>query len=84
MATDRAERCAGYQGLGTQKDASCSAGGLRRTGVMRADALGLGGPSPILAISSFGLPVAPFFRLTDLGLVDTLRQEFVPSALAAR
>ena len=39
--------------------------------------LGLGGSSPVLAISSLALPVAPFFRITDLGLVDTLRQEFV-------
>jgi adenine deaminase len=50
----------------------------------QARLLGLGGPSPILAISSLGLPVAPFFRLTDRGLVDTLRQEFVPSDLAGR
>ena len=39
--------------------------------------LGLGGPSPILSISSLALPVAPFYRLTDLGLVDTLEQAFV-------
>jgi len=49
-----------------------------------ARTLGLSGPSPILAISSLGLPVAPFYRLTDLGLVDTLRQEFVPSLLSVR
>lgn len=49
-----------------------------------ARTLGLSGPSPILAISSLGLPVAPFYRLTDLGLVDTLRQEFVPSPLGVR
>lgn len=42
-----------------------------------ARGLGLGGPSPILAISSLALPVAPFYRLTDLGLVDTLQQGFV-------
>lgn len=48
----------------------------------RARALGLGGPSPVLAISSLALPVAPFYRLTDLGLVDTLRQEFVPGLTA--
>jgi adenine deaminase len=40
-------------------------------------ALGLGGASPVLAISSLALPVAPFFRITDLGVVDTLTQEFV-------
>ena len=43
----------------------------------KASALGLGGNSPILAISSLALPVAPFVRLTDLGLVDTLTQEFI-------
>ena len=31
----------------------------------------------MLAISSLALPVAPFVRLTDLGILDTLRQEFV-------
>ncbi len=46
-----------------------------------ARSLGLAGPSPILSISSLGLPVAPFYRLTDLGLVDTLQQTFVPSLL---
>jgi adenine deaminase len=45
----------------------------------RARELGLGGISPILALSSLALPVAPFFRITDLGLVDTLKQEFVVS-----
>jgi adenine deaminase len=40
-------------------------------------ALGLGGSSPVLAISSLALPVAPFIRLTDRGVVDTLRQELV-------
>lgn len=39
--------------------------------------LGLGGSSPVLAISSLALPVAPFARITDLGVVDTLTQEFV-------
>jgi adenine deaminase len=43
----------------------------------QARELGLGGISPVLAISSLALPVAPFFRLTDLGLVDTLKQAFV-------
>ncbi|MGN6758299.1 MAG: adenine deaminase [Thermomicrobiales bacterium] len=45
-----------------------------------ARALGLGGPSPVLAISSLALPVAPFYRLTDRGLVNTLTQEFVGAA----
>ena len=31
---------------------------------------GLGGASPILSISSLVLPVAPFYRLTNLGLVN--------------
>jgi adenine deaminase len=43
----------------------------------QARGLGLGGSSPVLAISAMALPVAPFFRITDLGIVDTLRQEFV-------
>jgi adenine deaminase len=43
----------------------------------RASELGLGGTSPVLAISSLALPVAPFFRITDLGVVDTLTQELV-------
>ncbi len=38
---------------------------------------GLGGASPMLSISSLALPVAPFYRLTDKGLVNTLTQEFV-------
>jgi adenine deaminase len=40
--------------------------------------LGLGGTSPVLAISSLALPVAPFVRITDFGLVDTLTQQFIP------
>jgi len=43
----------------------------------QARALGLSGASPVLAISSLALPVAPFIRLTDLGVVDTVRQVFV-------
>lgn len=43
----------------------------------RARELGLGGTSPVLAISSLALPVAPFIRITDLGVVDVLTQEFV-------
>jgi adenine deaminase len=43
----------------------------------QARELGLGGISPVLAISSLALTVAPFFRITDLGLIDTLKQEFV-------
>ncbi|MGI8856105.1 MAG: adenine deaminase [Thermomicrobiales bacterium] len=44
----------------------------------RAGALGLGGASPVLAISSLALPVAPFVRITDRGVVDTLTQQFIP------
>jgi len=43
--------------------------------------LGLTGPSPILAISSLALPVAPFYRLTDRGLADTLTQELQANEL---
>ena len=43
----------------------------------RAGALGLGGASPVLAISSLALPVAPFVRITDRGVVDTLTQQFI-------
>ena len=43
----------------------------------QARALGLGGASPVLAISSLALPVAPFVRITDRGVVDTLTQEFI-------
>ncbi len=43
----------------------------------QARQLGLGGTSPILAISSLALPVAPFFRITDLGVVNTLTQKLV-------
>jgi adenine deaminase len=47
----------------------------------RAGALGLGGASPVLAISSLALPVAPFVRITDRGVVDTLTQQFIPISL---
>lgn len=40
-------------------------------------ALGLWATSPVLAISSLALPVAPFIRITDLGVVDTISQEFI-------
>jgi adenine deaminase len=43
----------------------------------QARQLGLSGTSPVLAISSLALPVAPFFRITDLGVVNTLTQELV-------
>jgi len=46
-----------------------------------ARGLGLAGPSPILAISSLALPVAPFYRLTDRGLADTLTQKLQANAL---
>lgn len=42
-----------------------------------ARGLGLGGASPVLAISSLALPVAPFVRITDRGVVDTLMQEYI-------
>lgn len=47
----------------------------------RAAALGLGGASPVLAISSLALPVAPFVRITDRGVVDTLTQQFIDMAV---
>jgi adenine deaminase len=43
----------------------------------RARSVGLGGASPVLAISSLALPVSPFIRITDRGVVDTLTQEFI-------
>ncbi len=43
----------------------------------QARALGLGGSSPVLAISSLALPVSPFVRITDRGVVDTLTQHFI-------
>ncbi len=43
----------------------------------QARALGLGGSSPVLAISSLALPVSPFVRITDRGVVDTLTQELI-------
>ena len=43
----------------------------------QARVLGLGGASPVLSISSLALPVAPFVRITDRGVVDTLTQEFI-------
>lgn len=48
-----------------------------------ARALGLSGASPVLAISSLALPVAPFIRITDLGVVDTVQQVFVDMTAAA-
>lgn len=47
----------------------------------RARELGLGGASPVLAISSLALPVAPFVRITDRGVVDTLRQELIATTM---
>jgi adenine deaminase len=43
----------------------------------RGRALGLWAGSPVLAISSLALTVAPFVRISDLGVVDVLTQEFV-------
>ena len=43
----------------------------------QARSLGLGGASPVFAISSLALPVSPFVRITDRGVVDTLTQEFI-------
>lgn len=43
----------------------------------RGRALGLWVDSPVLAISSFALPVSPHVRLTDLGLIDVVSQRFV-------
>jgi adenine deaminase len=43
----------------------------------RGRALGLSGASPILAISNLALPVSPFIRLTDRGVVDIFTQEFI-------
>jgi adenine deaminase len=48
----------------------------------QARAVGLGGASPVLVISSLALPVAPFVRITDRGVVDTLTQEFIAMGVA--
>ncbi len=47
-----------------------------------ARALGLTSASPVLAISGLALPVAPFVRITDRGVVDTIRQAFVDMSIA--
>jgi adenine deaminase len=43
----------------------------------RGRELGLWATSPVLAISSLALIVAPFVRISDLGVVDVLSQELV-------
>jgi adenine deaminase len=40
-------------------------------------AFGLWATSPVLAISSLALPVAPFIRITDFGVIDVFSQQFV-------
>lgn len=42
-----------------------------------ARALGIGGSSPVLAISSLALPVSPFIRITDRGVADIFTQELI-------
>jgi adenine deaminase len=45
----------------------------------QAIAMGVTSPTtPILALSSVALPVSPFFRITDRGLVDVVHQRPVP------
>jgi len=43
-----------------------------------AEDLGVTLSSPFMALSFLGLPVIPELKLTDLGLVDTVRGELVP------
>jgi len=43
----------------------------------RGRAMGIRFQSPVLALSSFALPVSPHVRLTDLGMVDVVTQSFV-------
>lgn len=45
----------------------------------RGRALGLWAGSPVLAISSLALTVAPHVRISDLGVVDVVSQQFVPT-----
>ena len=39
---------------------------------------GLPGHTPHMMLSSFALAVIPAVRLTDRGLLDTIRQEMIP------
>ena len=39
--------------------------------------LGLNWYSNVLCVSSFALPVAPFIRITDFGVIDVFTQEFI-------
>lgn len=42
---------------------------------------GISSPSPIIQIASFALPVIPFVRITDKGLVDVNSQTIIPTIL---
>lgn len=42
---------------------------------------GLTSPSPIIQLAAFALPVVPFVRITDMGLVDVDEQKFLPLIL---
>ena len=43
---------------------------------------GIIGECPIIQMGSLSLPVIPHVRLTDLGLVDVLKQEFIPIVIS--
>ena len=35
-------------------------------------------PNPLLRIAVLALPVVPFIKMSDLGMIDTIKKEFVP------
>lgn len=41
--------------------------------------LGINTVSPIIQVAAFALPVIPYIRLTDIGLVDVIKQEIIPT-----
>ena len=62
--------------MSTQPAAAVAAGHARVTRAARD--LGSSLPDPFMALSFLALPVIPALKLTDLGLVDVYRFDFVP------
>ncbi|MCT4596541.1 MAG: adenine deaminase [Vallitalea sp.] len=46
--------------------------------------LGINTVSPIIQVAAFALPVVPEIRLTDKGLVDVHKQEFIPTIISIK